>query len=251
MHHGVQALSEREAEVLRLLLAGHDAKSVARSLDLSVHTVNDRLRDARRKLGVSSSREAARLLAEVERPRPFAPYQLAPNLFGSKKIGVAPAFPAAQSQQTEPHRAASLSIAWLAGGMLVMSLMVAAFGLSHATRGSGGAQMPSMPPRFFTPVEIDVMPIADANDDGVVTLAEYRVFSEEGWERVSRGKDEVKLTDLDQMGRLGVLGIMPNAKGTITRNMYFGAIPARFAMLDLDGDGVLDSDEINGLNYQP
>ncbi len=53
-------LSEREKEALRLLLVGYDAKSIANTFGLSVHTVNDRLRDARRKLGVSSSREAAR-----------------------------------------------------------------------------------------------------------------------------------------------------------------------------------------------
>ena len=44
-------LSEREKEALRLLLVGHDAKSIATMLGLSVHTINDRLRDARRKLG--------------------------------------------------------------------------------------------------------------------------------------------------------------------------------------------------------
>lgn len=49
-------LSAREKEALRLLLVGHDAKSIANTLGLSVHTINDRLRDARRKLGVSSSR---------------------------------------------------------------------------------------------------------------------------------------------------------------------------------------------------
>ena len=59
MHEDLKALSAREKEALRLLLAGHDAKSTARSLGLSVHTVNEHLRDARRKLGVSSSREAA------------------------------------------------------------------------------------------------------------------------------------------------------------------------------------------------
>ena len=53
-------MNEREKEALRLLLVGHDAKSIANTLGLSVYTINDRLRDARRKLGVSSSREAAR-----------------------------------------------------------------------------------------------------------------------------------------------------------------------------------------------
>src|SRR5262245_57702439 len=65
MQDDLQKLTDREKETLRLLLAGHDAKSAARFLGLSVHTVNERLRDARSKLGVSSSREAARRLAEA------------------------------------------------------------------------------------------------------------------------------------------------------------------------------------------
>lgn len=60
------ALSEKEKQTLRLIVRGHDAKSIARSLDLSVHTINERLRDARRKMAVSSSREAARLLLAAE-----------------------------------------------------------------------------------------------------------------------------------------------------------------------------------------
>lgn len=62
--HG--ALTEREKQALRLIVRGHDAKSIARHLDLSIHTVNERLRAARRKMAVSSSREAARLLLEAE-----------------------------------------------------------------------------------------------------------------------------------------------------------------------------------------
>lgn len=63
---GLWALTEKEKQTLRLMVRGHDAKSIARSLDLSVHTINERLRDARRKLAVSSSREAARLLLDAE-----------------------------------------------------------------------------------------------------------------------------------------------------------------------------------------
>ena len=63
---GSWALSEKEKQTLRLIVRGHDAKSIARDLGLSVHTINERLRDARRKMAVSSSREAARLLLEVE-----------------------------------------------------------------------------------------------------------------------------------------------------------------------------------------
>ena len=66
MAEGGQDLTDREREVLRLLLAGHTAKSAAAELDLSVHTINNYLREARKKLGVSSSREAARVLGERE-----------------------------------------------------------------------------------------------------------------------------------------------------------------------------------------
>lgn len=75
-----QDLPEREKEVLRLLLAGHDAKSIGRTLGLSTNVVNERLRDSRRKLDVTSSREAARLLALAESE--------SPNKFGNKQIGI-------------------------------------------------------------------------------------------------------------------------------------------------------------------
>nr|WP_269748064.1 DUF4019 domain-containing protein [Altererythrobacter lutimaris] len=64
MQDGFDALTTKEKDTLRLMLRGHDAKSMANHLELSVHTINERLRAARRKLGVTSSREAARILAE-------------------------------------------------------------------------------------------------------------------------------------------------------------------------------------------
>ncbi|MEN3971772.1 helix-turn-helix transcriptional regulator [Sphingomicrobium sp. XHP0235] len=70
MDSGIDDLSEKEREALRLLLAGHDAKSSARELGISHHAINDRLRSARRKLGTSSSREAALALAETEGETP-------------------------------------------------------------------------------------------------------------------------------------------------------------------------------------
>lgn len=56
------ALNEKEVEVLRLLAAGHTVKSIAANLDRSEASINERLRDARRKTGVGSSRELARLI---------------------------------------------------------------------------------------------------------------------------------------------------------------------------------------------
>lgn len=53
MAQAIGDLTDKEKEALRLLVEGHDAKSSANFLGLSVHTVNDRLRNARRKLDVS------------------------------------------------------------------------------------------------------------------------------------------------------------------------------------------------------
>ncbi|MBV7260049.1 helix-turn-helix domain-containing protein [Erythrobacter crassostreae] len=112
-------LTEKEKEALRLLLAGHDAKSSAAQLDLSVHTVNDRLRNARRKLDVSSSREAARILGVAE--------ETAPQNSAHTSFGIADAGDGADTatlNNTEPKRSSGLI--WLAGGMLIMSILIAA-----------------------------------------------------------------------------------------------------------------------------
>ena len=137
MRDSIATLTERERETLRLLLKGYDAKSIARHFDLSVHTINERLRDARRKLGVASSREAARILAEAERT---APESIGDKLFGVTVTGadMLPAQPAGYWQGTA-HR-----FAWLSGGMLVMSLLIAAAVLTSAfhvngTSGTGDA----------------------------------------------------------------------------------------------------------------
>ncbi|TCM18838.1 DNA-binding CsgD family transcriptional regulator [Novosphingobium sp. PhB165] len=84
VQHASWGLTEKEKQTLRLIVRGHDAKSIARSLDLSVHTINERLRDARRKMAVSSSREAARLLLEVEGEDACSPN---PELFVDAGIG--------------------------------------------------------------------------------------------------------------------------------------------------------------------
>ena len=59
-------LNEAERRVLRLLAEGHTAKSIATALETTSAAVNERLREARRKTGVGSSRELARLLRAQE-----------------------------------------------------------------------------------------------------------------------------------------------------------------------------------------
>ena len=121
---GIEELSEKECEALRLLLAGHDAKSSARALGVTHHAINDRLRSARRKLGVSSSREAALVLAEAEgaTPEPFV----------HSPLGAAPDRPADDdgsdaSSKQRPFR-------WLSmrrkGTIIMMSITLAAIAVA-------------------------------------------------------------------------------------------------------------------------
>jgi DNA-binding CsgD family transcriptional regulator len=118
MATGPDTLTEKEKDALRLLLRGHDAKSSARALGLSVHTVNERLREARRKLGVTSSREAARRLLEAEGQ--------APEMLGDKVLGDAPEAPARHTAETATGRWAGHRRALTLAGVLAMSLLIAA-----------------------------------------------------------------------------------------------------------------------------
>lgn len=115
------ALTAKEKQTLRLLLEGYDAKSAARHLGLSVHTVNERLRDARRKLGVSSSREAARVLRESE--------QAAPQLSADQALGDEAGADAAQIGTPEPA-ASRLSRIGLIGGGTAMIFALALVAMS-------------------------------------------------------------------------------------------------------------------------
>ena len=110
-----QALSGREKAVLKLLAHGHDAKSTARQLGISVNAVNERLRTARRKLEVSSSRQAARLLASSE--------QQGSNSFVDKKIGMAVSERTGEAQSHQ-SKGTARTFALAVGGICAMSLVI-------------------------------------------------------------------------------------------------------------------------------
>lgn len=121
MPHALQMLSEKEKETLRLMGRGHDAKSMARDLGLSVHTINERLREARRKLSVSSSREAARLLLDSE--------AATPDSLGDRILGEA-GQPGATAQGDTTIEGRPYRTPWILAGVLLMSLIaIAAFAL--------------------------------------------------------------------------------------------------------------------------
>lgn len=149
MTHPVQALTEKEKETLRLLVNGYDAKSMARRLGLSVHTVNERLRDARRKMSVSSSREAARLLREAEGP--------APQLLGDEPLRDAAApIPVRKPDQPTASAGTSRRFAWLIGG-IVMSLALALLVISSL---SGGVESATLAPQSASAPAVSGEPAA-------------------------------------------------------------------------------------------
>jgi DNA-binding CsgD family transcriptional regulator len=141
MTTGLDALTAKEKDALRLLLRGHDAKSSARELGLSVHTVNERLRDARRKLGVTSSREAARRLLAEENDTPE-------NL-GDTALGDASAMPSdapvmAPASQRWARFGLGPGLALTLAGVLAMSLILAALFLPASPLSVMAPAMPAL-----------------------------------------------------------------------------------------------------------
>ena len=110
-------------------MRGHDAKSMARHLGLSVHTVNERLRDARRKLAVSSSREAARLVFETEGETPDS---LTDRLLGDAEARGGMALTSEPVTGPARRRLAALVIA----GVVVMSIVLGILALSALSDGA-------------------------------------------------------------------------------------------------------------------
>lgn len=145
MSERCRALTEKEKQTLRLIVCGYDAKSLARRLGISVHTVNERLRHARRKMEVSSSREAARMLLDTEGE--------GPEFLAGKQMGAAAPAPgmrhdgaAVNGLDVSPRRF------WIIGGML-MSLILATLALTSLSQvgepAAGNGQ--AVPPQTGAP----------------------------------------------------------------------------------------------------
>ncbi|WP_296612105.1 DUF4019 domain-containing protein [Sphingomonas sp.] len=151
---GFGALTEKEKQTLRLIVRGHDAKSVARSLGLSVHTINERLRDARRKMAVSSSREAARLLFESEGGEPGA---LTPDLLGDARIGEAASRVGVDQGRAPVSGAGRIARhPWIVIGVLLMTFALGLLAFVALPQAA------SAPPS--APVAVDAKPNAEVMD---------------------------------------------------------------------------------------
>jgi DNA-binding CsgD family transcriptional regulator len=79
-----ESLSDLEKEALRLFLVSSDQKEVARRIDRSPATVEQRLARARRKLGVARSLDAALMLADHEGKDTYGAAIYGPSLRGGE-----------------------------------------------------------------------------------------------------------------------------------------------------------------------
>lgn len=131
MSEDYYTLTEKEKETLRLLVRGHDTKTIARQLDLSVHTINERLRNARQKMSVSSSRQAARLLLDKEGDHP--------SFLADRFLGEAESADGLLAHDTpDDGHGSRIPLAMLTG-VLIMSFILATLVFSSLSQNAGPA----------------------------------------------------------------------------------------------------------------
>ena len=201
------SLTEREKEALRRWLDHKSAKEIALELGISHHAVEKRLKMARVKLGVATSREAARMLADAEGygqtvaapadlpppadPRPSWHYR--PLVIGGLAmltltvlgLALAAAYPAAEPTEIEIDGKIERVFAYLdrdRSGYLESPespFVAVAFvdpNGGDTREGSaviGNSDDPAQVTEFYA--------AADTDRDGRVSLDEYRVWSEARW----------------------------------------------------------------------
>ena len=134
----IRSLSEKERQALRLLLAGHDAKSSARALGVSHHAIHDRLRRARQKLGTTGSREAALILDAWESP--------APDPVVHKPIGDEPPPPLPDDPSSaQTKRPVPFWSQWRGKGLILMSVTTLVIAAALTLNSPGGAVQKTAP----------------------------------------------------------------------------------------------------------
>jgi DNA-binding CsgD family transcriptional regulator len=136
MAHYISKLTEREREVLRLLSRGYDIKSAAIELSISTSAVTDRLRQARRKLAVSSSREAARVFVAQDSTSTFDVHRFS----GMPKPSVLP-------QLARPGTFARNGIAMTT--LIAAAAFISIIAADHSTSNSDGARPTPVDCRAF------------------------------------------------------------------------------------------------------
>lgn len=128
-------LNAAERTALLLLAQGHTAKSIANLTDRSVGAVNERLREARRKTGVGSSRELARMVAAQENRD---------ELIGMAPMPDAAPGPAAPAATGRWWKGATLMSLALAG-----ALAIAVFAVQPAPQSAPAAKSGQLDPTYW------------------------------------------------------------------------------------------------------
>ncbi len=181
-------LTAKEIEILRLLTAGHTVKSIAVRLGRSEASINERLRDARRKTGVGSSRELARLLdsqknwdRKIDLPANASP----------------PDTPAALVPGARHSGSKGVILMLAAIPLAAVGLYLAAPGLENhqSTPVAAHAAAPRQPPLVGT-WSLDVMRIPADERPQRVTIA-FRIASDGKW------SSEVEIVAPDGSSRHG------------------------------------------------
>lgn len=190
MTDAIDLLTDKEKETLRLIVRGHDAKSCAREQGLSVHTINERLRVSRRKLDVTSSREASRILLEHE----AGPDK---NL-GYEDLGDArsPSHAASDNPSARWWMAGRRPALWITGGF-IMSILLAALLLPASPISLVAADTPSRPENSYADAARSAEQWLELVDAGrweesyAATGAQFRDLNTlEGWSAAARSVHE-------------------------------------------------------------
>jgi DNA-binding CsgD family transcriptional regulator len=174
----LRRLNESERRVLHLLAEGHTAKTVAREIGLTPAAVNERLREARRKTGIGSSRELARLLKSQE------------NRHDQMGMGTGSALAAVRpSPDAEPWRPQT-------GVVAMISLFVAAAAGAAALMGQNNPPVAQIDPLIGRPLER----VRDTADLHAQVRSEVR---DEKWANQTEAAMRPRLLRLPLVGKEG------------------------------------------------
>lgn len=87
--------------------------------------------------------------------------------------------------------------------------------------------------------QFDLVALADAEGDGLISKDEFTGFYAMTWLLYTDGKSEVDVAQAPPLVRAMILGVLPEAKGTIDRDRMLDAVPAHYSKADKDQDGVV------------
>lgn len=163
-------LTDKELEALRLLAAGHTAKTIAAQLGRSEASVNERLRDARRKTGIGSSRELARIVAaqktwdrNIDLSKPDAPADVQP-----------------QPATGGSHRSKGIAVMIIAASAAALGLALAQAPSMEAVPSAASHAATSGPSPLSGEWSLDVSRIPEAERPRQVTIA-FREADDGKW----------------------------------------------------------------------